>query len=60
MYYIHLAVSNGADMKTTTVSSPVLVDAVSPLAGSVKDGLDFNHDTVYQSSTTTMEGKATQ
>ncbi|XP_070572594.1 uncharacterized protein [Ptychodera flava] len=55
-YYVHLKVTNNADLSVTTVSPPVLVDLMDPVSGSVKDGDNYKTDRMYQSSTSSMQG----
>ncbi|XP_072033446.1 LOW QUALITY PROTEIN: uncharacterized protein [Amphiura filiformis] len=46
-YFVEIEAVNGAGIKTTTRSSPILLDSSEPSAGFVVDGLDFRMDETY-------------
>ena len=54
-YYIDVIVSNNAGLVTKVKSPVMLLDTSAPHVGSAKMGNDWMHDTLYQSSTTTIE-----
>ncbi|XP_070574642.1 uncharacterized protein [Ptychodera flava] len=55
-YYVHLSCINKADLVTTTISRPILLDLNDPIQGVVKDGTVFSDDVEYQSTTEKLEG----
>ncbi|XP_070573950.1 uncharacterized protein [Ptychodera flava] len=55
-YYVHLSCINNADLVTTTISKPILLNLNDPALGVVKDGAVFRDDVEYQSVTTKLEG----
>lgn len=54
-YFIAVTVSNNAGLKTQFNSSVMLLDTSAPYAGSAKIGIDWVQETLYQSSTSTIE-----
>ena len=56
VYFARLEVKNAAGLQTSSVSTPIILDSISPRPGTVSDGINFTEDKVYQSSTTQMEG----
>ncbi|WAR20850.1 CRB-like protein [Mya arenaria] len=55
-YYIGLEVTNGANLKTTSQSSVVLVDEFPPLSGQIKITKDWKGVTTFQHSTSSLSG----
>ncbi|XP_070573546.1 uncharacterized protein [Ptychodera flava] len=55
-YFINLRATNNAGLATTVISQPIILDFEQPTVGVVKDGIDFQTDKDYQSSTSTVEG----
>ncbi|XP_078658230.1 uncharacterized protein LOC144903713 [Branchiostoma floridae x Branchiostoma belcheri] len=55
-YYVTFRAINRADLITESTTPPILLDRLDPVAGDVKDGLDFETDATHQSSLTEMKG----
>ncbi|KAI0235602.1 hypothetical protein LSAT2_013879 [Lamellibrachia satsuma] len=56
VYFIDLQATNGADLELHNLSRPVLLDAASPIGGTVKHGDNFKEGATYQGSTTEIKG----
>ena len=57
MYWVLLECYNEAGLNSSIFSHPILVDAISPKAGAVKNGLEYTGNTRYQSSQTMLNGR---
>lgn len=55
-YFVKLRVTNCAGLFVTLETTPVLFDETLPVAGQVKDGLDFTSDLLWFNDTTKIEG----
>ncbi|WAR20773.1 DNER-like protein [Mya arenaria] len=55
-YYIGLEVTNGANLKTTSQSSVILIDESPPLSGEIKITKDWKSVTTFQHSTSSLSG----
>ncbi|XP_013400547.1 uncharacterized protein LOC106166509 [Lingula anatina] len=55
-YYIKLTAYNEARLQITQWSDPVFVDETPPFPGDVKHGSDWKTSSLYQASTTTLQG----
>ncbi|XP_019642103.1 PREDICTED: uncharacterized protein LOC109483513 [Branchiostoma belcheri] len=55
-YYVTFRAINRADLVTESTTPPILLDRLDPVAGDVKDGLDFETDATHQSSLSEMKG----
>ncbi|KAI0215917.1 hypothetical protein LSAT2_032052 [Lamellibrachia satsuma] len=56
VYFIDLQATNGADLELHNLSRPVLLDAASPIGGTIKHGDNFKEGATYQGSTTEIKG----
>lgn len=54
-YYIEVTASNNAGLKTHLRSPIMLLDTGSPFVGTSKIGIKWDHDQLYQSSTSAIE-----
>ena len=57
VYYVVLQATNGAGLRTTTLSKPIVLDTADPYGGVVVDGHDFKKDLSYQGQNIEMRGK---
>ena len=48
--------TNGAELTRSALSRPILLDIVSPTAGDVKNGDNFNVHMTYQNAVAEMQG----
>ena len=55
-YFVKLRVTNCAGLFVTLETTPVLFDENLPVAGQVKDGLDFTSDLLWFNDTSKIEG----
>lgn len=55
-YFVKLRVTNCAGLFVIVQTPPVLFDETLPLAGQVKDGVDFESDLLWFNDTTKIEG----
>ena len=56
VYYVELQATNGAGLRRTILSKPIVLDTADPFGGRVKDGHSFDTDVAFQSQNTEMLG----
>ena len=53
---MELAATNGAGLRTSVLSKPIVLDTTDPHGGVIIDGHDFDEDLKFQGQNTEMRG----